>query len=299
MPSTITHAYLGLDTLKKLNDKPRAIIKKRINNFKIYCQNMDVLYFYHIFLLKENKIQKLGHQFHLENVYNYFEQIINDNKNNKDDELFTFLTGLIIHYQADMIMHPYIDYFAKKYFKKSGHFVIETYLDNYFINKYETEKYQTFNNSQLIFNYTKEKIIQDELDKIYKLYFNYNGMGKKYYRAIAEMKFVYQYIRHDKYGIKKFFYRLIDLNPLPIQRVTYLSYHFPLNMDTKILNLNHLKWHNNKNISYQSYLDLYEEVIKKASYIINELYEYIYNNKEINLYELIGNYSYSTGLPLN
>ena len=53
MPSTVTHAFLGIDTLKKLNIKPKMIIEERINNFKIYCQNMDVLYFYHIFLLKE------------------------------------------------------------------------------------------------------------------------------------------------------------------------------------------------------------------------------------------------------
>ena len=76
MPSTVTHAFLGIDTLKKLNKKPKKIIEERLDNFKIYCQNMDVLYFYHIFLLKENKIQKLGHRFHLENVYNYFEQLL-------------------------------------------------------------------------------------------------------------------------------------------------------------------------------------------------------------------------------
>ena len=301
MPSTVTHAFLGIDTLKKLNKKPKKIIEERLDNFKIYCQNMDVLYFYHIFLLKENKIQKLGHRFHLENVYNYFEQLINDNKDNQDLELFTFISGLIIHYQADSIMHPFIDYVSHKHFKRDGHFIIETYLDNYFINKYVTSNYQKHNHTKLLFNYTEEKIIKEEIEKISKLFFNYQDMGKKYYRALAEMKFVYQHVRYDKLGIKKKIYSFIDLNPLPIRRVKFLSYHFPLDMDDVILNLNHNNWINEStNISSnKSYLDLYEEVTQKASFIINELYGYIFENKIIDLKKLIGNNSYSSGLPLN
>ena len=48
MPSTITHAYIGLDSLKRINKKPKDIINRHLNNYKIYCQNMDVLYFYQI-----------------------------------------------------------------------------------------------------------------------------------------------------------------------------------------------------------------------------------------------------------
>ena len=50
MPSTITHAFIGLDTIPKLNNKPKKIINDHIDNYKIYCQNMDILYFYHIYL---------------------------------------------------------------------------------------------------------------------------------------------------------------------------------------------------------------------------------------------------------
>ena len=80
---------------------------------------MDVLYFYHIFLLRINKIAKLGHRFHHEHVFDSFNMLIEDNKQNKDLELFTFIAGLITHYQADTIMHPYIDYFAKNTSEKN------------------------------------------------------------------------------------------------------------------------------------------------------------------------------------
>ncbi len=305
MPSTLTHTYIGLETIKKINKKPKEIINKHINNYKVYCQNMDILYFYHIFLLKSNNIQKIGHVFHNEHIYDSFEMLINDNKNNKDLELFTFICGLITHYIADSIMHPYIDFLShnnNRILQIDKHFEIETYIDNYLVNKYENGNYKKDNNSSIVFNYTKEKIIEDELNKLYKFYWNYDNMGKIYYRALKEMHFVFKYIRHDKYGIKKKIYQILDLNPFNIRRFKYLSYYFDLNNDEYYLNLNHQEWFNYKNkkqISNKSFLDLMDDVTKKSSYIINNLYEYIFNNREIDLYKLIGNNSYSSGLPIN
>ena len=60
-----------------------------------------------------------------------------------------FLVGLITHYIADSTIHPYVNFKAdklkgKNFTIKDGHFVIEAYLDNYFINKYEKGDYRRF-----------------------------------------------------------------------------------------------------------------------------------------------------------
>lgn len=301
MPSTITHAFIGLDTINKLNNKPKNIINNHIDNYKIYCQNMDILYFYHIFLLKSNKIQNLGHDFHREHVFDSFKLLIDDNKSNHDLELFTFIAGLITHYQADTTMHPYINYLvnSSKGNKFSKHFEIETYIDNYFVNARLSKDYKNYNNTQFVFNYTEEDIIKKELDKLFLKLFNYPNAGKKYYRALKEMKFVYDYIRYDKYGIKKKLYQIIDLNPFNIVRTKYLSYHFDLDNDEYYLNLNHEKWMNNDIESTKSFLDLYEDVLINSSDIINELYEYIFNNKDVNVKKLVKNRHYGTGLEIS
>ena len=304
MPSTITHTYIGLDTLNKLNDNPKKIIMENINNYKIYCQSMDILYFYHIFLLFNNKVMDLGHLFHNEKVFNAFNMLINDNKENKNYELFTFIAGLITHYKADSITHPYINYLAHKSNNSlNNHFEIETYIDSYYVREKMGINYQKDNNSKTIFNYTEKEIIKDEINKLFNELFNYPSMGNKYYRALKEMKFTYNYIRHDKYGIKKLIYQIIDLNPIKsIRKTKYLSYHFKLDNDEYYLNLNHEKWYNidNNNLtSTKSFLDLYENVTSEASYIINELYKYIYDNKNTDLKRLIKNISYANGLPIS
>ena len=303
MPSTITHAFIGIDTISKLKEKPQKIINSHLNNYKIYCQNMDVLYFYHIFLLKSNIIQELGHRFHHEHVYDSFNLLIEDNKKNKDLELFTFISGLITHYQADAIMHPFINSFtsfSNKSKKFSKHFEVETYLDNYYVNKRLNSNQKRYNNTIFIFNYKEKDIIKDELNKLFSSLFNYPNMGQKYYRALKEMKFTYNYIRYDKYGIKKMLYRMIDLNPFNLPRTKYLSYFFDLDNNEYYLNLNHRKWTNeyDNSTSTKSFLDLYEDVTNNSSMIINELYDYIFENKKIDTKKLIKNIDYGSGLPI-
>ena len=305
MPSSIVHAYIGLDTLNKLNNKPKSIIEKHINNYKVYCQNMDVLYFYHILLLFNNKVQDLGHRIHHEKTNDFFKILINDNKENKDSELFTFIAGLITHYKADSTIHPFINYqsMSKTETERfNKHFTIETYLDNYFINERMSVNYKKYNNTKFVFNYQKNDIVKDSITKVYKELYNYPNMGKKYYKSLRDMKFVFNYARHDRFGIKRFLYKIIDLNSLKkIPRVQYLSYNFNLDNSDKYLNNNHNTWYNPDKkdlVSNKSFMDLYNEVIDNASYTINELYEYIFNYKNIDIDKLIGNLSYATGLKL-
>lgn len=305
MPSTITHGYIGLDTIKKLHQKPKDLLTKHVDNFKVYCQSTDILYFYHIFLLKSNKIQEIGHNFHAKNVFKSFEYLINLNKENKNSELFTFISGLITHYKADSIMHPYINYLSQnsnKILHQDKHFEIETYLDNYFVKKYERTDPKIHKHYKLIFNYQKEKIIIDSLNKMFKDVFNEENIGNIYYKALKEMNFVFKYIRHDKIGIKKAIYKLIDYNPFNIRRTKYLSYHFNLTNDNYYLNLEKREWYNTKKkslTSNKSFLELYEDVINESSKIIDQLYLYVFENKKLDLKKLIGNNSYSNGLPLD
>lgn len=303
MPSTITHTYISLDTLKRVKRNPKKIIDYNLEDYKTFAQGMDILYFYHILLLKSNRVQQLGHQFHNYKTNEIFKYIINYCKQNKSDIAFTFLSGLITHYIADSTMHPYINYLSQSDTKlkhQDNHFEIETTLDNYMVNKKEGF-YQTFKNYQLQFNNKPNKEIITLIDNMYEKYFNYHNMGKKYYQGQKEMRFIFKYARFDKTGFKRKIYQLIDQNKLKVRRTTYLSYHFKLNNLERYLNNAHKTWYYTKDpniISNKSFEELYEIVTKKTANIINQLYDYIYNDKSIDLDILLENKSYSTGLIL-
>ena len=113
------------------------------------------------------------------------------------------------------------------------------------------------------------------------------------------MKFVYNYFRYDKYGIKRLLYKIIDLNPFNILRSAYLSYHFDVNNNDYYLNLDHKPWNNNGQECTKSFLDLYEDVLNSSSEIINELYEYIFEDKKVNTKQLVKNIDYGNGLEIS
>ncbi len=305
MPSSIVHRYIGLDTLNKLDKKPYELINNHLNNYILYCQCTDVLYFYKIIGFNGKRIQNLGHQFHWHSVFKSFNYLLDLNKENKDPELFTFIAGFITHYKADSTMHPFINYQAQdddKIKMYDKHFMIETYLDNYYLQKRENVDYRKYKMYKLIFNHTKEQVIIDAVEGLYKNIFNAEGVGKCYYKGVSSMKRVFRFIRYDPLKIKKQLLKLIDLNHFHVRRTRYLSYNFPLDNNDKILNLSHNEWHNNRDASIKSsksFDDLWEDVVNMSYPIINELYKYVFENKKVDLRKLIGNVSLSSGLPLD
>ena len=113
----------------------------------------------------------------------------------------------------------------------------------------------------------------------------------------------FKYLRHDTFGYKRIFYLSVNFLAKRLFRdVSYLSYHFKLDKDSEILNLNHQDWyniHDKKYKSNESLLELYNKVIKEGTDIINDIYDYVFLDKKIDLEKLYQNKSYSNGLTLS
>lgn len=313
MPSSITHAYIAKDIYKELDKKIKNKFKEKdLENYKTYSEGPDIFYFYNIVFpinKKSRKIIEFGHYMHNNKVNEIFINLTNKVKESKKFPEFLFLIGLITHYITDLTIHPYINYkanmYVKKYSsKKDNHFKIETYIDNYMINKKENINYKKFKVHEFCFNFENNQDVIDLINKSFKEVFDLDKMGNYYFKSLKDMKRFFKYFRYDKIGIKKYIYKL--LNPISkriFRDIVYLSYNINLTKekDKEYLNLNHELWYNldNKNIkSHDSFLDLYDEVVEKSKNIILDLYEYIYEDKNIDLDKLFGNKSYSNGLPI-
>ncbi|MCI8346783.1 MAG: hypothetical protein HFJ12_02400 [Bacilli bacterium] len=311
MPATAAHAFFADDVYKKLKPKTKRLIQKDRKSLLMFAQSTDSMMFYNLLSIKKGKdLRKLSHIFHTEKTNQYFYNLINDIKKNRyyhDSQTVTLLYGFICHYCLDTIAHPFIFYKTGRYEKNqketikynSLHNYMETFIDNTLIKMRGFQSKQ-FSFRSLCFDFKKfSKELKNTLDNSFDATYHVKNMGKIYYRSLKQMCFILQVFRIDRYGIKKFFYKLIDhITPKTVMRLESISYYkIPDQYD--YLNKRKKKWYypSNDNISSQkNFFELYEEGVEKAVDIIEQINDYFYNDNSIDINHLFQNKSYLTGL---
>ena len=314
MPSTITHSYFMNDLYDHLSVKNKELLFSDKKWLQTTGQGMDVAYFYNVMYpwKKGKKIRDFGLYFHRYKTYEYLKTLIDYIKLNdyyNDSEIMGFLYGQIGHYCLDKACHPYVFYKSGNYLKHDKethkynmeHSRIESLIDEYFIKEREymkPYKYKCFNifDTRNLSRNTKEVI-----DFTFKEVYRKEAFSTEYEKSLKDMKLFYRIFRYDPTGIKLLFYKLVDLIfPLTFKKKHALSYHNNLKNIEKVLNLNHNTWLHpvTKEKHNESFLDLYIIALQDAIYLIENINKYIYEDKNIDLKKVIGNYSYETGLDL-
>lgn len=310
MPATVVHAYFAQD----LNDiLPKEIKNKLdVDRLKTFGQSTDSLMFYNLFsILPGKKIRDFQKYFHTNKTQDFFVNLINYIKENdytEDIDVNSFLVGTICHYVLDSTVHPYI-YYKTGYFNKNDkstykynnvHTFMETFLDNDMIKRRESINPYKFNISKFSFDTSKfSNELNDTIKYTFKETFDVDNMDKIYYKSLKQMRNSIFIFRQDRYGIKKFFYKLADtFTSKRVFRFEAISYHYPLNDRHNFLNENHKLWRNPCDYSLtseESFLDLYLRALKLTKVMICASFDYI-NGKDIELEKVFINKSYITGL---
>lgn len=313
MPNIFMHQQFIMDVYDKLDIETKCFLVDQKDNLKTFSQSVDPLFLYDIKKMKKkSRIRDFGHYFHKHDSGEFFVNLINyikyNNLGNQPD-IMAFLYGFLSHYVLDSTIHPFVYYKTgvfnindpKSYKYRGKHHLMELYLDKYFIKlrkKTNPHKYPFYNDLSTA---PLSDGLKEVIDLTFKETFNVNNMSKFYYKAIKDMKNLYRLLRYDPFGIKLFFYKiLMKVIPknIPID-FRYVSYYYKEDNQEHYLNLDKVKWcyptHKTKKYNY-SIIDLYLEALNKCKLMIKDINEYIYNNKDINLYKLIGNLNYSSGI---
>lgn len=312
MAGTITHAYFALDLYDRLSIKSKELLMDEKESLKLFAQNTDILFFYNITNFKKGKkIRNFGYRSQKIKTYEFFSTLINYIKYNNhqyNPQVISYLYGMLSHYVLDSTVHPFIIYKTGNFNKDDKttykynhlHGEIESYLDNYMLRLREGINPHKFKCYDFCFNVD---IFSDELievmDFTYKEVFGINNFHEYYFKASKQMKFFYRVFRYDPTGLKKCFYRFVDLvSPRSCLRKVPLSYHINKKDKNKYLNLEHQRWYNptdKRTKSNESYLELYTKALYKTANMIQEINQFFYYNKKINLKKVVGNLSYETG----
>lgn len=313
MPASVTHAYFANDVYDIL---PKEIKDKlSISRLKMFGQSTDSFIFYKLFsFIGNKKIRKMQHTFHTEKTQDFFINLIYYIKKynlSTDVDTCSFLCGFICHYVLDSTIHPYVFYKTGKFEKDKPstykynnlHLFMETYLDNYLIKEREKENPYTFSIAKFCFDLKPfSKALNDSIKYSFKKTYNLDLADKIYYDSLKDMKLAMQVFRQDRFGTKRFIYKLVDtFTPKNCFRFEGVSYHYPMNTNLDFLNFNHHIWRNPTTyslISHESFYDLYIKSLKLAKKLVESTFDYL-NGKNIVLEQLYSNLSYVTGLDCN
>ena len=304
MPSTITHSYFTKDLYDQLPYNIRNNII--LSRLRMFGQGTDPLMFY----LYNKKIRGIQYIQHTSKSKDFFINMVEYMKNNhiNDSDSISMLVGFICHYVLDYTIHPFIIYKTgifipgniSTYKYNSMHHFMENFIDNYMIKRRESINPYRFPIGKVCFDLKRfNKNTIDTLDYTFDKTFSYKNMGKIYYKSCFYMKMALIIMRRDVYGIKKFFYKLIDtFTTNRFIKLECISYHQNFNDKFNFLNLNHKLWRNPSiysRTSNESFDDLYNKAIRIAKVKVCAAYQYI-NGEPVDLNVIFENNSYLTGI---
>ena len=309
MPATATHAFFAKDVYDIL---PGDIKKNlSISRSKMFAQSTDSLMFYNLLSVMPGKnIRNFQKYFHKNQTQEFFLNLLRyiKDSNIKDKDTLSFLFGFITHYALDSTIHPYIFYKTGCFIKNKPstykynniHTFMETFLDNDMVRRREKTNPYKFPIGKFCFNTKKfSRDLNSTIDYTFYTTFGIKKMSRIYFRSLKQMKTALVLFRKDTYGIKKFFYKLIDtFTSSRTFRFEAVSYHYPLEDRHNFLNENHKVWRNPTTYnltSKYSFLDLYLKALKVAKVMVCASFDYI-DGKDIDLEKIFLNTSYITGL---
>ena len=313
MPSIYTHDYFAKNTYKKL-EKENIYKLKNKTFYYIFSQSFDTLYYYNFLSLKPGrKYRDIGHYAHTHKTWLYFKNMIEYIKENKlyDDENLGYIYGSLAHYALDSTCHPYIHYISGRFDKKDlkntkqymgNHAITEISIDSLYYSKDHNSKYSKYKMyNDLIPRLNFSDSLKKTIDYTFKKTFNIENVGRIYNKSYNQSHYIYKYLMYDKYGLKKFIYKIVDfITPFKKFKANTYSHHIN-NPNINLLNLEKNTWIHP--VTGDKYNDSFEELYNKSQ---KKLIKYIkkcnnYFNNKCSIQDVereIKNLSYSSGLDL-
>lgn len=278
MPSYRTHSIHGELILPEI-DK-RVVINKE--ELKSYCMGPDAM------ILTD---YRTFHYQHANNTKDFFCALIKTIKDKKlfdNSEVMAFLYGQLDHFILDLVMHPLIYYITEDIpaeHKIKPHGLVELWIDDYITQKYNKAQMLYYRNL-----FIRNSELMQLINEVYSKVYGVNNESLNYSRGMFSITIFDTLIRSNAIGIV----------PLIIKTANIGDFTYKNNLDRVLpyLNLNHDVWYNPETSEecMDSFDDLWNKSIEISLETINDVNEYLYNDKQLKNEFILNDTSWNTGI---
>lgn len=300
MPYAMTHNYFAKDVYRKLNPK----LKRKINrdSMLVFSEGPDVFYYQFLNFFKISTIQDFGnlvHERHTKQFFYHYVDYMLKFRLEKKPEIVGSLYGYITHFVLDACTHPLIYYKVGNSYEK--HAEMELLIDLYMLEKREKKKPVKIKIDKMIFPKTNYSIqLKNLLNRVYQDVYGVPDMGTMHLSSIKQMCFVYRHFCYDPHGVKiRCYNTLATVLPPKLKVIKFGSYANDLRSKVSYINYEHKTWCHpldKKEISTDSFFDLYQEAIPRAISLITMLDRVLSGELELKqLEKKLEDISYLTG----
>lgn len=270
------------------------------------AQGPDPLY-YNFFNKTHKDYRKCANKMHREDTNKFFVNMIEYVKNNLDRDTYSFLAGFICHYFLDVKIHPYVYNNVGQYSiddpsthsYRGLHLKFERSIDAVLIERDLGIKHNHF---KLIDKHYKLNTAPFSLmsimdHSIFETFGTEHG-GVMYLIGSQKMYKNLKYAVRDRFGIKKQIFKIMDIfnkeKDMFYQDIPFYN-HIE---DYDFLNLKKKTWYHPKTNEEYNYsvIDLYDQARELSVKTIEEVSQYLFEDKTIDLNKLFTNLSYNTGM---
>lgn len=304
MPDIYTHILNGKESLKKISEPERSMIKGMENIFCLGCMGPDMFFYHNFYPWKVPKnVRKLGSKMHREHcgdIIAYGLEGVKEEDSFFIDEKIAYIFGYICHYALDSMAHPFIYSRAgmyKKHQKETFKFItshkvmelaIDCHMAKYLYN-------QDINEIKMYEFIDVGEKIPESIEK------GYMGVLKQFFEDIIN-NLSYGFVNESYMYIKKAWELLYDpyFRKRRFLKPTGLSTLFhPINpYDRDYMNESREKWPDpiTNDMSNKTFYEIFEDSVEMAVELINTSIRYLKGNISFEfMRSKIGNFSFLTG----
>lgn len=279
MPNYKTHSIHGEVIFPDMSKE----IEIDIEDLKSFCIGPDAL------ITTDYKTFDRQHE---DKVREYFEsmlKIVKKNKLQDNAEAMAFIYGQLDHYILDMTIHPLIYYITEGMDSKhifNPHGLIENWIDDYIIQKYDKEHLSYYHKLFL-----SNKKLKKAINKLYEKVYGSKNESFKYSLGILNTHLYDILIRRNLIGISPLLIKLFN--------VGNIMYDDDLERILPYLNLDKDNWQDPE--TGEKYDDSFDELwiksIERSLETVDDINNYLYKDEPLRNKYITNDISFNTGIP--